>query len=233
MKVRSLAIIPARGGSKRIPRKNIKNFLGVPIIKYSIDAALKSGCFDEVMVSTEDKEIAELAKSLGATIPFFRSEKTSDDHSTIVDVSEEVVIEYKKMGKEFDFFCCIFPTAPFITSKRLKEGFDLLIKTGADSVVPVVSYGAPIEWAMKIESGRLKMLWPETVFIRSQDLEPRYYDVGQFFWSKPNVLLSQKKLIANDSAPIEVPEMEVQDIDTEEDWKMAELIYKRLNFYGE
>jgi len=228
-KNRCLAIIPARGGSKRIPRKNIRPFLGVPIIKYSIDAALQIGCFEEVMVSTEDKEIAEVAKSLGAKIPFFRSEKTSDDYSTIIDVSEEVILEYKKKGKEFDYFCCIFSTAPFLNAKRLRQGLKLLIESGAEAVVPVVQDNPPIQWSMKIKNNRLKMIWPENYLIRSQDLEKTYYDVGQFFWGRPEVLLKQKKLIADDSVPLIIAEKEAQDIDFVEDWELAELKYKLLD----
>ncbi len=228
-KIRCLAIIPARGGSKRIPRKNIKPFLGAPIIKYSIDAALQSGCFEEIMVSTEDKEIALVAKSLGAKVPFFRSEKTSDDYSTIIDVSEEVILEYKKKGREFDYFCCIFPTAPFLRAERLRQGLRLLIESGAEAVVPVAQDNPPIQWSMKIKNNRLKMIWPENYLIRSQDLEKTYYDVGQFFWGWPEVLLKQKKLIADDSVPLIISEEEAQDIDSAEDWKLAESKYRLLN----
>ncbi|MBA4319338.1 MAG: pseudaminic acid cytidylyltransferase [Flavobacterium sp.] len=228
-KLQCLAIIPARGGSKRIPRKNLKNFLGTPIIKYSIDAALASSCFDEVMVSTEDHEIATVAKNYGAKIPFLRSPQNSNDHAMLADVIEEVLLEYKKQGISFTYFCCILATAPFVSSKRLMEGFNLLKSTGADSVVPVTRFSFPIQRAVKIEDNKLKMFWPENYSIRSQDLTPAYHDVGQFYWMKSQSLLEQKKLYATHTVPLEIPELEVQDIDTQEDWEIAELKYKILH----
>ncbi len=223
---KSLAIIPARGGSKRIPRKNIKDFCGQPIIKYSIDAALKSGCFNEVMVSTEDKEIAKIASLAGAKIPFLRSTKTSDDYAMLADVIEEVILKYRERGKDFDYCCCILATAPFVSSGRLIKGFDLLVKTEADSVIPVVRFGYPIQRALKIYNSQLKMFWPENYNVRSQDLIPAYHDSGQFYWMQIESFLHQKKLFAQNTIPFEIPESEVQDIDTLEDWKIGELKYK-------
>lgn len=224
-----LAIIPARGGSKRIPRKNIKSFCGQPIIKYSIDAALKANCFDEVMVSTEDIEIAAVAQQYGAKVPFVRSPVNSNDQAMLADVIEEVIKEYGKRGQNFKYFCCILATAPFISVNKLIEGFELLTKTGADSVVPVTKFSYPIQRALKIDNGKLNMFWPENYNVRSQDLVPAYHDCGQFYWMKTQSLLEQKKLYAKFTVPLEVLELEVQDIDTVYDWEIAELKYQILN----
>lgn len=229
--MKTVAIITARGGSKRIPRKNIKPFLGHPIIKYSIDAAIQSNCFDEIMVSTDDKEIAEISQRLGAKIPFMRSDATSNDFATTPDVIEEVLVEYRKMGYEFGYACCIYPTAPFITPAKLKEGFNLLKEKGADSVLPVVRFSYPIQRALKIEDGRLLMIWPENLNKRSQDLMPAYHDVGQFYWLKVESFLKERVLFGKHTVPLEVPESEVQDIDNEEDWKIAEMKYQAFQKY--
>jgi N-acylneuraminate cytidylyltransferase len=228
MSEQSLAIIPARGGSKRILRKNIKSFLGIPVIKYSIDAAIASNCFDEVMVSTDDKEIAEISISYGASVPFYRSEATSNDKAGTAEAIEEVLMEYVKRAIEFEYFCCIYPAAPFITSERLKEAMELLKKTGAESVVSVACSGYPVQRSLKIEDGRLKMIWPENYNVRSQDLMPVYHDCGQFYWMKTRSLLKQKKLFADYTIPFIISELESQDIDSEEDWKIAETKYKIL-----
>lgn len=225
---KSIAIIPARGGSKRIPRKNIKLFLGQPVIKYSIDAALKAGCFDEIMVSTEDPEIAAIAQSFGAEVPFMRSKENSDDYAMTADVLKEVILEYQKVGREFECLCCIYPTAPFISPQRLKEAMALLREKGADSVLPVTAYSYPIQRSLKIVDGRAVMLWPENYLKRSQDLMPVYHDCGQFYCLKTSSLLEQMKLFAEYTIPIILPELEVQDIDNEEDWKIAEIKYRIL-----
>lgn len=224
-----VAIIIARGGSKRIPRKNIKPFLGKPIINYSIIAAQNAGCFDEIMVSTDDTEIAETAKSAGAVIPFMRSVATSDDFSTTADVIMEVLAQYKSAGKTFDYCCCIYPTAPFVTSEKLKQAFDKLVESGADSVFPVTRFGYPILRSLKInEEGLVQMNWPEYLNSRSQDLPAAYHDAGQFYFLNINGFLNKKKLFTDFSVPIVVPESEVQDIDNEEDWKIAEIKYTFL-----
>ena len=223
-----LAIIPARGGSKRIPRKNIKEFFGKPIIWYSIKAALDSDCFDEIMVSTEDPEIAEISKSLGAEVPFLRSAHAATDHAASEDVYEEVLNEYRKRGKEFDYFCCIYATAPLISAVRIKEGFALLRKSGNDVLMPVVRFGYPIQRALKIENGFLRFLWPENEDKRSQDLVPAYHDCGQFYWIRTKAFLEKKSFFIEKTIHIELPELEVQDIDTEEDWKIAEMKYRIL-----
>ena len=223
-----LAIITARGGSKRIPRKNIKNFLGKPIIQYSIEAALQAGCFTEVMVSTDDLEIAEIALSLGAKVPFIRSAETSNDYATTADVIFEVLNEYNNRGETFDYCSCIYPTAPFVTGQKLKDAFDKLLTSGAESVVPVVRFGFPIFRSLKIEDDLIKMNWPEYMNTRSQDLPPAFHDCGQFYFLRVTPFLQNKKLFTELTLPMEMPESEVQDIDNEEDWKVAEIKYTFL-----
>ena len=221
-----VAIITARGGSKRIPRKNIKEFLGQPIIKYSIDAALLSKCFDEIMVSTDDAEIAEFTKKCGADVPFFRSEKNADDYSTTADVLLEVINAYKNIGKEFLYACCIYPTAPFVTAEKLKNAFQKLTENKCKSVLPVVRFGIPILRSFKMENEMVKMNWPEYLNTRSQDLTPAYHDAGQFYFFRTDSFLTDKKLLTDTTIGIEMPESEVQDIDNEEDWKLAEIKYQ-------
>lgn len=229
MKGKKIAIITARGGSKRIPRKNIKLFNGFPIIKYSIDAAINSGVFDEIMVSTDDLEIAEIATKYGAKVPFIRSKENSNDFSTTADVIEEVILDYhNKLGINFEYLCCIYPTAPFVTSEKLVQTLSLLINNNADCVLPVVKYGYPIQRSLKIEGGLIKMNWPENYLSRSQDLESIYHDCGQFYFMKTSSLLDQKKLFAEFTIPFEVSELEVQDIDNEIDWKLAEIKFNLL-----
>ncbi|MFA7314335.1 MAG: pseudaminic acid cytidylyltransferase [Candidatus Magasanikbacteria bacterium] len=225
----NIAIITARGGSKRIPKKNIRPFLGKPIIAYSIEAALKSGIFDEVMVSTDSKEIADVAISYGAQVPFLRSKENSSDHSTTAHAIEEVLSDYKKLGKNFTYFCCLYPTAPLVSANKLKEAFNILKTNGVDSVLPVVEFNYVIQRALKIDNNFIKMIWPENLNKRSQDLSPVYHDCGQFYFMKTNIFLEQKKLFVEKNAPLIINEMEAQDIDNEDDWKIAELKYKILN----
>lgn len=225
---KSVAIIPARGGSKRIPRKNIRDFLGFPIIKYSIDAAIKSGIFDEIMVSTEDREIAVIAEEFGAKIPFYRSSETAGGKATLVEMLLEVIKEYEKIGKHFDYACVILSTAPFVTADVLKASCDILIKSKADGVVPVVQFGYPIQRAFQIEDDRLSMVWPENILKFSQELKPTYHDSGQFYWLDVKKFKEQKKFFPNDARPYILPETRVQDIDTEEDWKLAEMKYNLI-----
>jgi len=226
---KSIAIIPARGGSKRIPRKNIRHFNGRPIIAYSIEAALKSDCFVEIMVSTDDFEIADVARDAGASVPFTRSSENSNDFATIADVCKEVLEQYHNLGKDFDLICCILPTAPFVSAERLKQGYELLAESGADSVVPVTSFGYPAQRAVKVDDGgRLSMIWPEYYNSRSQDLPASYQDAGQFYWIQSRCLLEQKRFFAKNSLAMILPQMEVQDIDSLEDWQLAEMKYKLL-----
>ncbi len=227
--MKTLAMITARGGSKRIPRKNIKDFNGKPIIAYSIEAALTSGVFDEVMVSTDDEEIAEIAKKFGAKVPFFRSEKTSNDFATTVDVIEEVLNTYKERGEEFDIFCCIYPTAPFITAERLKEAVTTLSNSDADSLIPVVRFSYPPQRAMEIHDGKLVFRQPENLAKRSQDLEPHFHDAGQFYVVRSESFFKNHGIMVGDILPMELSELEVQDIDNEVDWQLAELKYNLLH----
>lgn len=222
----NVAVITARGGSKRIPRKNVKNFLGRPIIEYSIEAALQSGVFDEVMVSTDDAEIAEIARKAGAKVPFLRSEKTADDHTTTYEVLDEVLQCYQEAGKQFDYMCCIYPTAPFITKERLQEAMKVLEEKKADTVYPVVRFSFPPQRAVvKNKEGYMEFNKPEYALTRSQDLEPWYHDAGQFYCVNIKEFWKQKKLIMKKTFGIELDEMEVQDIDNQEDWEVAEVKY--------
>ena len=225
----TLAIVTARGGSKRIPRKNIRPFCGTPILGYPIRAALAAGCFDDVMVSTDDREIAEVARNFGAAVPFYRSAGTSDDHATTADVLVEVLTEYAGRGKRFDMACCIYPTAPFVTAEMLADGHRTLANDSRlESVVPVVRFGYPIQRALKIEDGRLGMIWPENLNKRSQDLMPAYHDAGQFYWFRVEAFLQSRRLFAANTAPVILPEWAVQDIDNEDDWMLAETKYEVL-----
>lgn len=226
--MKTLAIITARGGSKRIPRKNIKEFCGKPILAYSITAALEAGIFDEVMVSTDDEEIAKVAKQYGAKVPFFRSKENADDFSTTRDVVLEVISSYEETGQYFDKVCCIYPTAPFLTAKCLKEAMEQLVTKGVDSVVPVVRFDFPPQRGLVIREGEAKFRWPEFALTRSQDLEPFYHDVGQFYCLNTESFRKQKLLFMEHTIPYELPESRVQDIDTLEDWAMAELKFKML-----
>jgi pseudaminic acid cytidylyltransferase len=222
----NICIIPARGGSKRIPRKNIKPFLGKPIIAYSIQAALDSNLFDEVMVSTEDAEIAEIAKYYGATVPFLRSAKNSDDFATTYDVIEEVIQTYKTQGIEYDNLCCIYSCAPFVTPKILTRAYTQLLKKSFDTVFPIIPYGFPIQRALRKDEEKVSMLLEENLNARSQDLEDTFHDAGQFYWCKTRKLLISKKLLTANTGGIEISELDAQDIDTETDWKLAEIKYK-------
>lgn len=226
--MKRLAIITARGGSKRIPRKNIKPFLGKPILAYSIEAALDSGLFDEVMVSTEDEEIAEIAKKYGAKVPFYRSEKTAGDFATTNDVLLEVLEEYKKLGKDFEEACCIYPTAPFVTSSKLKKAMEEFAVSDADTLIPVVAFSYPPKRSLVIREGRLVFQYPEFMDSRSQDLEAEYHDIGQFYLFRTEAFERNKKLMIGNILPFVVDEMEVQDIDNESDWKIAEIKYQAM-----
>ncbi len=223
-----VAIILARGGSKRIPRKNIKLFRGKAIIAYSIEVAIKSNLFDYVMVSTDDEEIAKIASQHGAQVPFKRSTKTSNDNATTAEALSEVLQELKKTGKQFEEACCIYPTAPLISVDSLNKAHDLLKKY--DTVFPVCAFSYPIHRGLKLNSDhKVEMLWPENENKRSQDLGTSYHDAGQFYWLNTERFLSSGKLFGSNSGSIVLDEMQVQDIDTETDWKLAELKHSLLN----
>lgn len=223
--MKNLAIIPARGGSKRIPRKNIKEFLGKPIIAYSIETALKTGLFDEVMVSTDDMEIAEVAKRFGGSVPFMRSAETSSDYATTADVLKEVIAKYQELRLEFDNFCCFYATAPLVQSKDVVSAFERLQESDFTCVYPVVQFSYPIWRCLDLaEDGTMTRHWPEFENSRSQDLPKEYHDTGTFYWYKTREWLTGNIKVGG----IEVSETTIQDIDTETDWKLAEMKYKLL-----
>lgn len=225
---RNLAIITARGGSKRIPRKNIKEFCGRPILSYSIDAARNAGVFDEIMVSTDDEEIARIAQQYGAAVPFFRSPETSNDYASTDAVILEVLREYEKRGEHFDAFCCIYPTAPFLTGERLKDAMELLQQ--ADSVMPVVPFSYPPQRGLIInDNGFIERQFPEFATARSQDLQKVYHDCGQFYACRTAPFLEAGTTDVPRLLPLVLSEMEVQDIDTLEDFEIAEIKYRRLH----
>lgn len=228
----NIAIIPARGGSKRIPRKNIKSFLGKPIIAYSIDEALKCGLFDEVIVSTDDKEIADIAIEYGAKVPFYRSADTANDYAPLASVIEEVIVELDKLNYQVDNICCILPTAPLISADDIVALYNKLTSSSTiTSVIPVVRFSYPILRSLAMnEQGMLKMNWEEHLNTRSQDLPLAYHDSGSFYWIRKNALLEEHKIITNKCAGVELDELKVQDIDTETDWRLAELKYTLI--YG-
>ena len=208
--MKNICIIPARGGSKRIPRKNIKPFMGKPIIAYSIEAALQSGLFDEVMVSTDDEEIAEIACGYGAKVPFMRSAETSNDY------------------REFDTVCCIYSTAPFVTPERLREAYGKM-NSEIDSVFTCVAYSYPIQRSLHIVDGRIGMVYPEYMNARSQDLEPIYHDAGQFYFSRTAPFVESRTFWGKNTAGLVLSELEVQDLDTLTDWTLAEMKYELLH----
>ncbi|SHM79644.1 N-acylneuraminate cytidylyltransferase [Anaerosporobacter mobilis DSM 15930] len=226
MKKKCLAIITARGGSKRITRKNIKEFCGKPIIQYSIEAAIESSIFDEVMVSTEDLEIKKIAEECGAMVPFTRSQETSGDMAMTHEVLLEVLDEYKKLGITFEYVCCIYPTAPFITAARLRESYEKLVLSKADAVIPIVAYSFPPQRCFVLKDDKLEFKWPENRLLRSQDLEKWYHDCGQFYFMNTERFLDTHNLIMENTLPIIIDEMEVQDIDNYVDWELAELKYR-------
>ena len=224
--MRELCVITARGGSKRIPRKNIKEFCGRPIIAYSVEAALKSGLFDEVMVSTDDEEIAEIARSLGASVPFMRSSEASGDFATTHDVLVEALGEYEKRGELFDAVCCVYPTAPFVTPAKLREAHAML--EGADTVMSVTRFSFPPQRGLLETGGSLSFWQPEHASSRSQDLPPVFHDAGQFYFCRTGSLRSGETLLGPVTRGYEVPETEAQDIDNMSDWEIAEMKYRRM-----
>lgn len=225
----AIAIITARGGSKRIPNKNKKDFLGRPIMCYSIEAALSSGLFDEVMVSTDDEEIAQIARDSGANVPFMRSAATANDFATTDDVLMEVLAEYEKIGRTFEYMACIYPTAPFVTAEKLQDAFRILKEQNASGVMPVVQFSFPPQRGMAVRDGRLAYCYPENAMKRSQDLEAIYHDCGQFYFYKTNEYRACKGDLEDGYVPIVMPETQVQDIDNLSDWKLAEMKYKMMS----
>ena len=228
--MKKLAIITARGGSKRIPNKNIKSFLGKPIISYSIKAAIASNLFDEIMVSTDNLEIARISEELGASIPFIRSKNNSNDFATIVDVIVEVIDKYRKLGMEFEYTCCIFPCAPFLTGELLCRSFNKLKSSKLDCVFPVTKYGHPIQRALRLnDSDKIEMINPENLVVRTQDLYSTFHDLGQFYFFETKKIITNNKLCTDNTGYIEFKKMESHDIDDIDDWEIAEFKYKLLN----
>ena len=228
MKGKNLAIITARGGSKRIPRKNIKDFCGKPIICYSIEAAREAGIFDEIMVSTEDEEIARIAQDAGAVVPFFRSPYTAGDYASTDDVIMEVLKTYEERGQRFEAFCCIYPTAPFISARRLKDAMELL--SGAEGVTPVVPFSYPPQRGLiQDEKGYVRWQFPEYAHTRSQDLPRIFHDCGQFYACRTDAFFAAGTTDVKQLVPLVLTEMEVQDIDTTQDWALAEMKYTMLH----
>lgn len=221
-----VAIIPARGGSKRIPKKNIKNFHGKPIIAWSIEAAINSNCFDKVIVSTDDPEIAAIAKEHGAEVPFIRPKNISDDYTGTMPVVNHSIDWLIRQGFCVKKVCCIYATAPFILAEDLQKGLQLLKELEAHYAFSVTSYAFPIQRAVRVNiNGRIEMLDPGNFEIRSQDLEEVWHDAGQFYWGKVDAWLSQKPLFSELSVPVKLPRHRVQDIDTHEDWHRAEWLF--------
>jgi N-acylneuraminate cytidylyltransferase len=229
----NIAVIPARGGSKRIPRKNIKNFCGKPIIAYSIQAALASGLFDRVIVSTDDEEIAEVSRALGGETPFMRPAELSDDHTGTAAVVRHAIRWINEHDGQVQNVCCIYATAPFIQVQFLKYGYERLIGFQKKFAFSVTSFPFPIQRAVRIrQNGTLEAFYPECVSMRSQDLAEAYHDAGQFYWGQAQAWLDNAVIFSPDSVPVILPRYLVQDIDTLEDWKRAEVMYKVLQEEG-
>lgn len=225
-----LAVIPARGGSKRIPRKNIKSFCGKPMIAWSIEAALQSACFDHVMVSTDDAEIAAVARQYGAQVPFIRPNALSDDQTGTIPVIRHAIEWFSKRGQVPDYVCCVYATAPFVSAADIRHGLDILTGAGGDYAFTVTKYPFPIQRAIRInDQGRVAMVDAEHFNTRSQDLEEAYHDAGQFYWGRANAWLTDKVIFSPDAAAIQLPRYRVQDIDTDEDWTMAEYLFRAIN----
>lgn len=224
-----IAVIPARGGSKRIPRKNIRPFCGKPIIAWSIEAALASGCFDAVIVSTDDEEIASVASQWGASVPFMRPQSLSDDFTGTAAVIRHAIEWFASQGTSLETACCIYATAPFVTAEDLCRGRDILSSTRADYAFSVTSYAFPIQRAVRITPRtRLEMFYPQHAGTRSQDLEEAYHDAGQFYWGKADAWRREVPLFSEAAAPVLLPRHRVQDIDTLEDWTRAEWMFKAM-----
>ncbi|MGY5617790.1 pseudaminic acid cytidylyltransferase [Vibrio cincinnatiensis] len=225
----NIVIIPARGGSKRIPRKNIKLFHGKPMIAYSIEAAIASGCFDKVIVSTDDQEIADVAKQYGAEVPFLRPAEIADDYATTMDVMAHAIQWCQHQGWELEAVCCLYATAPFILVEDLQQGYQLLQKDDVQFAFSATSFPFPIQRALKLgKHGSVAMFAPENELVRSQDLEEAYHDAGQFYWGKASAFLAKKSIFSNHSKMVLLPRKRVQDIDTPEDWELAESLFTAL-----
>jgi N-acylneuraminate cytidylyltransferase len=228
-----IAVIPARGGSKRIPRKNILNFCGKPMVAWSIDAALKSGCIDRVIVSTDDPEIASIALDYGADVPFMRPTNLADDYVGTTMVLQHAVQWLISEGVDVSETCCLYATAPFVTPEDLRRGLNLLTQSGASYAFSVTTYPFPIQRALKLtNAGRLAMFNPEHADTRSQDLEEAYHDAGQFYWGTRHAWLGAAAIYTDHSVPVIMPRYRVQDIDTMEDWERAVWMFEAISHHG-
>lgn len=223
---KNLCIIPARGGSKRIPRKNIKDFFGKPIIAYAIEAALESDLFEEVMVSTDDEEIAAISRKWGASIPFMRSQNTSNDYANTYDVLEEVIADYQKSQKIFDHVLCLYPCTPLVNSEKIIESYNQLLSYDCTTILTIMSYSFPIQRALKKSGIEVSYFYPEFENSRSQDLEKSYHDAGQFYWMKIDSLLTEKKILMKKTGFLTLSELEAQDVDTLMDWELLKMKYQ-------
>lgn len=229
----NVAIIPARGGSKRIPRKNVKDFCGKPMIAWSIEAAKASGCFDKIIVSTDDTEIAAIAIQFGAEIPFIRPAALSDDYTGTIPVIRNAVEWLNQNDAPVDYACCIYATAPFILPEDLKQGLQLIKDAGSSYAFSVTSYAFPIQRSVRItKNGRVAMFNPEHFQTRSQDLEEAWHDAGQFYWGTADAWCEERAIFGEDSLPVRLPRHRVQDIDTAEDWVRAEWLFRAMQAEG-
>lgn len=229
--MKSLAIIPARGGSKRIPRKNIKLFDGEPIIAFAIRKAIASRLFERIIVSTDDEEIAAISRPLGAEVPFLRTEKSASDTATTAEVLEEVLLNLAAQGETFDYACCIYPTVPLLPVSSLSQAFEKLSSGTLDSVIPVCRFSYPVQRSLKISGEIISFVWPDNRSVRSQDLAPYFHDAGQFYWFRTAAFLREKQLFMEKTGFVELVERYVQDIDNPEDWLLAEMKYAYLKKY--
>jgi len=221
-----IAVIPARGGSKRIPRKNVKHFHGKPIIAYSIEVAIRSECFDKVIVSTDDPEIARISKQYGAEVPFTRPATLADDHTNTIDVMSHAVGWCARNNWLLTEVCCIYPTAPFLQVDDIRKGLQIIRASDVNFVFSVTSFPFPIQRAIKLSgSGEARMFSPEYEGARSQDLEEAYHDAGQFYWGEASSFSEAKSVFSSNSRCVILPRERSQDIDTEEDWKFAEVLF--------
>jgi len=229
-----VAIIPARGGSKRIPRKNIRLFCGKPMIAWSIETALHSGCFDKILISTDDAEIAEIARHYGADVPFVRPEHLANDHTGTIPVIQHAVQWLITQGLDLDKVCCLYATAPFLSAEDLQRGLTILQESRCDYAFSVTSFPFPIQRALRITAtNRMEMFYPEHFHTRSQDLEHAWHDAGQFYWGRAHAWLEGRVLFGPHTAPVLLPRYRVQDIDTPEDWVQAEWLFKASQMQAE
>lgn len=225
-----IAVIPARGGSKRIPRKNIKPFCGKPMIAWPIEAALRSNCFDHVIVSTDDSEIAAVARRHGAEVPFVRPADLSGDHAGTIPVIRHAAAWWAEHRAAPEHVCCIYATAPFVTGPDLARGLEILLSAESEFAFSVTRYAFPIQRAIRITAaGRVEMFNPDYYSVRSQDLEEAYHDAGQFYWGRAGAWAAREVLFGPHAAPVVIPRYRVQDIDTPEDWQMAEYLFQAVS----